>query len=72
MHDIDKDDRGPNPKEPLETPRGTFGDARPDEYHDPRARPGHKPEKVEDRPLVNKVKPEDYPEAERRDGDVTR
>ncbi|MBF7013834.1 hypothetical protein HWN72_20075 [Novosphingobium sp. HR1a] len=60
------------PKEPFETPHGTFGDARPDEFHDPRATPGQKPEKVENRPFVGEVRPEDYPAQERKDGDVTR
>lgn len=66
------DDRGLHPKDPSATPRGLFGDARPDADHDPRTRGGEKPEKVEDRPMVSKVEPDDYPSAERRDGDVTR
>ena len=72
MTNSDEDDRGPDSKDPSETPRGTFGDARPDEFHDDRTRGSTKPEKVEDRPLVNEVEPDDYPEQERRDGDVTR
>lgn len=58
--------------DPYETPRGGMGDARPDEAHDPRTRGGQKPEKVDDRPVVGEVDPEDYPESERRDGDVDR
>jgi len=72
MTSFDKDDRGPDPTKPSKTPRGTFGDARPDEFHDSRAEGSQPPEKVEDRPLVSKVRPEDYPEEERRDGDLTR
>ncbi|MBA2934453.1 hypothetical protein HZF05_10125 [Sphingomonas sp. CGMCC 1.13654] len=42
---------------------GPAGDARPNpDGADPRARPGQKPEKVEDRPTVSQVKPEDYPD----------
>ncbi|WP_232491804.1 hypothetical protein [Novosphingobium kaempferiae] len=72
MTSIDKDDRGPDPANPSETPRGTFGDARPDQYHDPRTHGAQKPEKIDDRPMVSEVNPDKYPEKERRDGDVTR
>ncbi|MGF7153298.1 hypothetical protein [Novosphingobium gossypii] len=57
---------------PSTTPRGTFGDARPDDENDSRTKGAQKPEKVEDRPLVNEVDPEDYPQQERKDGDLTR
>lgn len=44
------------------TPRGPLGDARPDAGGDARPTPGGQPpEKVEDRPNVGTVKPEDYP-----------
>ena len=43
-------------------PRGPLGDARPDAAEeDTRTGGGQPPEKVEDRPGVSKVKPEDYP-----------
>jgi len=45
------------------TPRGPAGDARPDVVSpDPRTGGGQKPERVEDRPNVSTVEPEDYPE----------
>ncbi|MBT0667604.1 hypothetical protein HT136_04390 [Novosphingobium profundi] len=44
------------------TPHGPLGDARPDAGGDASPTPGgQKPEKVEDRPNVGTVKPEDYP-----------
>lgn len=72
MSDSEKDDPGPDPEQPFRTPRGAFGDARPDEHHDARANPAQKPEKIEDRPMVGQVRPEDYPADERESGDVTR
>lgn len=40
--------------------KGPLGDVRPDENDpDPRTRGGQPPEKVEDRPAVGTVKPED-------------
>lgn len=49
--------------------KGPLGDVRPDENDpDPRTRGGQPPEKVEDRPAVGTVKPEDYPEDERAKG----
>lgn len=49
--------------------RGPLGDVRPDENDpDPRTGGGQPPEKVEDRPAVGTVKPEDYPEEERAKG----
>jgi hypothetical protein len=43
--------------------RGPLGDVVPDrDGLDPRTRGGDKPEKVEDRPNVGTVTPEDYPE----------
>lgn len=52
-------------------PRGPLGGARPDgEARAPT--PGSlPPEKVEGRENVGTVRPEDYPEEEREDGDVT-
>lgn len=52
-------------------PRGPLGGARPDgEARSPT--PGSlPPEKVEDRENVGTAHPEDYPEEEREDGDVT-
>ena len=45
-----------------EMPRGPLGDARPDSAdHDTRTGGSRPPEKVEDRPSVGTVKPEDYP-----------
>lgn len=53
------------------TPRGPLGDARPDSF-DPhqQSEAGQKPEKVENRPSVGTVKPEDYPEDQRAKGDT--
>ena len=49
--------------------RGPAGDVQPDENDiDPRARPGKPQEKVEDRPNVGTVTPEDYPKSERNTG----
>ena len=43
--------------------RGPLGDVIPEaDAPDSRTRGGLKPEKVEDRPTVSTVKPEDYPE----------
>lgn len=52
-----------------ENPRGDLGDARPDAA-DPHVQKesGQKPEKLEDRPMVGSVKPEDYPEDQRAKG----
>lgn len=47
--------------------RGPAGDVRPNQDDpDPRTRGGQPPEKVEDRPMVGQVTPEDYPAADRR------
>ena len=44
-------------------PRGPLGDARPDhDAPDPRTRGGQKQERVENRPNVGVVEPEDYPD----------
>lgn len=49
-------------REPAKMPRGPLGDARPDAAEeDTRTGGGQPSEKVEDRPGVSKVKPEDYP-----------
>lgn len=46
--------------------RGPLGDALPGRTTtDPRANPAQPPEKVEDRPNVGQVKPEDYPQEDR-------
>ncbi|MBV9841958.1 MAG: hypothetical protein JOY99_10625 [Sphingomonadaceae bacterium] len=43
--------------------RGAEGDSRPNpDGPDPRARRGQPPEKVEDRPSVGQVEPDDYPD----------
>ena len=56
----------------VETERGPLGDARPDaQQDDPRANPAQRPEKVENRPMVSKVTPEDYPASDRADSDPT-
>lgn len=48
------------------TRREPLGDARPDAVDPHRQKEGsQKPEKVEDRPYVSTVKPEDYPEDQR-------
>ncbi|AOR80934.1 hypothetical protein LH128_08876 [Sphingomonas sp. LH128] len=48
------------------TRRGVLGDARPDAVDPHRQKKGaQKPEKIEDRPSVGTVKPEDYPEGQR-------
>lgn len=49
-------------KERDRTSRGPLGDARPDSTeNDTRTGGGQSPEKVENRPMVGTVKPEDYP-----------
>jgi len=49
-----------------EIKRGPLGDARPDAGGSPAATEGSRPqEKVEDRPNVSEVTPEDYPEDQR-------
>jgi len=49
-------------KDETGTPRGPLGDARPDaDGGKSPTRGGQPPEKVEDRPVVGSVKPEDYP-----------
>lgn len=46
--------------------RGALGDARPDAFDPHHQKEGpQKPEKIEDRPFVGTVKPEDYPEDQR-------
>lgn len=48
---------------------GPLGDVIPDRKQvDPRTRGGQPPEKVEDRPVVGRTVPEDYPEEERTRG----
>lgn len=44
-----------------EVHRGPLGDARPDAGGDGQTEGGQPPEKVEDRPAVSTVKPDDYP-----------
>jgi len=57
---------GSNGKPASETPRGPFGDARPDKPGpDPRTGGSLPQEDVEDRPNVSTVEPEDYPAADR-------
>lgn len=52
----------------AKTPRGPMGDTLPGrEKEDPRTGGGQRQEEVEDRPNVGTVKPEDYPEKDRRD-----
>lgn len=64
---MDRDKRHDEP-EKAKTPRGPLGDAVPGhEEEDPRATGGQGQERVEERPMVSSVKPEDYPEADRRD-----
>lgn len=54
----------------TEERQGPLGDIIPtDDGRDTRTQGGQKPEKVEDRPNVGQVKPEDYPEAERNELD---
>ncbi|GHD04374.1 hypothetical protein [Novosphingobium pokkalii] len=49
-------------KERNQTSRGPLGDARPDSTdNDTRTGGGRPVQKVEDRPMVGTVKPEDYP-----------
>jgi hypothetical protein len=57
------------PESDPENPRGPVGDARPDAVN-PHVQneSGQKPEKLEDRPMVGSVMPEDYPEDERAKG----
>ena len=53
-------------------PRGPLGDARPDANDaDERTGGGQPVETVENRPSVGVVKPEDYPAADRKSGDVS-
>lgn len=57
-----------DPREDSETPRGPLGDPLPGrEKADPRTGGAQPQEKVEDRPNVGTVKPEDYPEKDRDD-----
>ncbi|WP_395396385.1 hypothetical protein WBP07_21065 (plasmid) [Novosphingobium sp. BL-8A] len=52
--------------EETDTGRGPLGDARPDAFDAHHQREGpQKPEALEDRPGVGKVRPEDYPEDQR-------
>ena len=54
--------------EKAKTPRGPLGDALPGrEKEDPRTTGGQDQERVEDNPAVGQVKPEDYPEKDRRE-----
>lgn len=49
-------------RHPDDMPRGPLGDARPDSAnHNTRTGGSQPQEKVEDRPNVGTVKPEDYP-----------
>jgi len=48
--------------------QGPLGDVLPQKGPDPRTRGGQRPEDVNDRPAVGKVKPEDYPEDQRAKG----
>lgn len=54
----------------IDTPRqGPLGDVRPtDDDPDPRTNGGEPQEKVEDRPSVGTVTPNDYPEGQRAGG----
>ena len=53
-------------RQDKDTERGPLGDARPDAGGSPAATEGSRPqEKVEDRPNVSQVTPEDYPEDQR-------
>lgn len=56
-------DEAKNKREPKDgMPRGPLGDARPDASGNASPTPGGQPpEKVEDRPNIGTVKPEDYP-----------
>ncbi|MCW2350475.1 hypothetical protein [Sphingobium sp. B12D2B] len=67
--DKDREAKANSPKDkgekgnPTEMPQGPMGDARPDAAeNDNRTGGGQSQEKVEDRPMVGSVKPEDYPE----------
>ena len=59
----------PDAKQIDEMPRrGPAGDVQPNvQDPDPRTRGGQRQEKVEDRPSVGTVTPEDYPDADRAD-----
>ncbi|MBB6124189.1 hypothetical protein [Sphingobium subterraneum] len=63
---------GMDPSKGQSTPmprREPAGDVQPDENDiDPRTAGGQPQEKVEDRPNVSTVTPEDYPEADRNKG----
>lgn len=51
----------------VERRKGPLGDVRPGpEEADPRTPGGQPPEKVEDRPVVGQVRPEDYPAQDRK------
>ncbi|AJR22426.1 MULTISPECIES: hypothetical protein [Sphingobium] len=64
---MDRNDSDHAP-EKARTPKGPLGDALPGrEEEDPRTTGGQDQERVEDRPVVGQVKPEDYPEKDRRD-----
>ena len=54
-------------------PQGPVGDIRPKhDGPDPRTGEGQPQEKVEDRPAVSQVKPEDYPKGQRAGGETGR
>lgn len=64
---MDRDKQHHEPED-AETPRGPLGDTMPGrEKEDPRTGGGQGQEPVEERPMVGSVKPEDYPEADRKD-----
>jgi hypothetical protein len=70
MPEKTSDEIRPSGKPLSDTPRaGPLGDVQPRENDpDPRANPSQPPEKVEGRPYVGQVKPEDYPEDQRAKG----
>lgn len=67
MAEISRDKLDPSGEQGRPTPpRGPLGDVRPDEQTpDPRTGGGKPQERVEDRPNVGSVEPDDYPEDER-------
>jgi hypothetical protein len=70
MTERTRDKLTPSGKDVDDTPRkGPLGDVQPNEDDpDPRTRGGQRQEKVEDRPVVGQVTPEDYPEDQRAKG----
>lgn len=71
MPEQTKETLSPEDKQVEQSPRrGPAGDVQPNENDpDPRTGGSRPQEKVEDRPHISRVTPEDYPEDQRADSD---